>query len=115
MAASVPVKKDITVYKGAAFQMRIVVKNQDGTTRTLTGYTSKMMARVDVDDVATILSLTPTVDTVNGYVDVLITKTQTAALTADSAVWDLWIDNGSSTSPELIAGGGMTIRKAVTQ
>jgi|tagenome__1003787_1003787.scaffolds.fasta_scaffold20203342_1 hypothetical protein len=115
MAADAPAKKNITVFKGTAFKMRIVVQNQNGTARSLIGYSAKMQVRGDVDDVSTVLSLTPTVDTINGYVDVVITKTQTASLTVDAAVWDLWIDNGGSDSPEYIVGGGMTIRKAVTQ
>lgn len=115
MAADAPAKKNITLLKGGAFQMRLVVTNQDGTPRALTGYTSKMQVRADVDDVTALLTITPTVDTANGYVDVLVTKAQTLGLTVESAVWDVWIDNGSSTSPEYIAFGDVTVRKMVTQ
>lgn len=120
MAVNAPAALDFTFYKGAAFKYRIALTNKDNTPRSLTGYTAKMMIRQDVDDAAAALTLTSpssglTVDNANGYIDILVTKTQTAAFVIPSGVWDLWIDNGGTDSPELIVGGGVTIRKAVTQ
>jgi hypothetical protein len=115
MVANTPARVDITIRKGAAFVKRIAVLNTDGTVRDLTGYTAKMQIRQDVDDVATVLSLVPTVTPLSGYVDILITKSQTAAMTIPSGVWDLWIDNGGSDSPEYLAEGGVTVKKMVTQ
>jgi hypothetical protein len=121
MAVSMPAKVDIVLRKGAAFAKRIVVLNVDGSARDLTGYTAKMQIRQDLDDAVASLTLTSTppagltVTAGSGYVDILITKAQTAALTIQSGVWDVWIDNGGSNSPEYLAEGGVTVRKMVTQ
>lgn len=119
MAVNAPAHQDIVILKGGAFKWRIAVTNKDGSARNLTGYQAKMQIRQDVDDAAAVITLTTgsgiTIDFANGYVDILIDKTKTSTLTIPSGVWDVWIDNGGSDSPEYLAAGGVEVRKMVTQ
>jgi hypothetical protein len=115
MGANAPARLNIRINKGGAFSKRIAVVNADGTARNLTGYSAKMQIRQDVDDVVAALTLAPAVVGPSGYVDITITKVQTAALTIQSGVWDLWIDNGGSDSPEYLVEGGVEVKKMVTQ
>jgi hypothetical protein len=115
MAANTPARLDITIHKGAPFIKRIAVTNSDGTVRNLIGFTAKMQIRQDVDDLVEVLTVVPTIVAASGYVDIFLSKAQTAALTILSGVWDVWIDDGTPNSPEYLAQGGVVVQKMVTQ
>jgi hypothetical protein len=119
MATNAPAKEHITIFKGGAFAKRIAVVDINNAARNLTGYSAKMQIRTDVDDVAAVLTLTSgaglTITSLTGLIDIALTKAQTAALTIQAGVWDLWIDNGGIDSPEYLVEGGVVVRKMVTQ
>ena len=90
-------KLNLVMEQGATFSYPLTVS--DATVpRNLTGYTARMQLREDVDSTTVLLSLTtengriiiaPNQVTDPGELTLLVTAVDTAALTFDSAVYDL--------------------------
>lgn len=84
----------------------------------LTGYTARMQLRESVDSEDVLLELTsPTelvLDATAGMITVSMTEAETAALTFDTAVYDLELVSSGGISKRL-AAGKVTVSKEVTR
>ena len=99
---------NITCQQGATFQRQITWTDSAKDPYNLTGYTARMQVRDNVSSNTIIATLsttagntgTITLGGIAGTVDLLISATNTAALTAGQYVYDL----------ELVSGGGVVTR-----
>lgn len=99
---------NITCQQGATFQRQITWTDSARDAYNLTGYTARMQVRANTTSNTVITSLstsagydgTITLGGTAGTVDLLISATNTAALTAGQYVYDL----------ELVSGGGVVTR-----
>lgn len=110
-----PASLDIAVYKGAAFDLVMVCKDEDGVVVDLTGYTAYAEIRAD-EDGAVILNLAPTItDATGGEITIAKTAAQTASLTAGRYRWDLLLKDGSNktTGPYIV--GRALVEPVITQ
>ena len=104
-------KQNLVIEQGATFSFNIEWREPDGTTPVdLTGYTAEMDIRATYDDLTTIIQL----DTTNGRitlggtagtVQLSISATDTAALSFESAVYDLELTAPDGTVTRLMEGG----------
>jgi hypothetical protein len=99
---------NITCQQGATFQRQVTWTDSARDAYNLTGYTARMQVRSDVTSNTIIATLSTTAGNTGtitlggtaGTVDLLISATNTAALTAGQYVYDL----------ELVSGGGVVTR-----
>ncbi len=99
---------NITCQQGATFQRQVTWTDSARDAYNLTGYTARMQVRSDVTSNTIIATLSTTAGNTGtitlggtaGTVDLLISATNTAALTAGQYVYDL----------ELVSGGGVGTR-----
>ena len=109
---------NITCEQGADFIRSIVLKYPDANDPTgqtylnfdLTNYTGRMQIRRKIDDAAHMIELTTANSGIliepgstDGEIQIVMTSTQTAALTS-SGVYDLEIISGSGTVSRVIQG-----------
>ena len=104
-------KQNLVIEQGATFSFNILWTESDGSTPVdLTNYTAEMDIRATYDDPATIIQL----DTTNGRItlggtagtiQLNISATDTAALSFDSAVYDLELTAPDGTVTRLMEGG----------
>lgn len=85
----------------------------------LTSFTARMMIRGSIDDTDPLVTLTTenggiTLGSADGTITLLITATATAALTFDTAVYDLELVDGSGVVTRLLSGN-VTLSKEVTR
>lgn len=98
--------KHLLIEKGATFRFSAIWKNkQTGQPIDLTGYTARMHIRATTDAATTITTMTTenariVLGGTAGTISLYISDTDTAALTAGDAVYDL----------ELVAPGGDVTR-----
>ena len=96
---------DLTIEQGATFSLVITYKDND-TPVSLVGYTARMQVRSTMESATVLIELTTGADArivlggAAGTITMTISATDTAALTAGRAVYDL----------ELISGGGVVTR-----
>ena len=91
-------------------------KDDDGFAIDLTNYTVSGQARVNYSSPDILLDLSPSVvagEETNGYIDINIPATTTAALPIDQAVYDIEIY--SSSDSEKIMSGYIDISPEVTR
>jgi hypothetical protein len=118
-AARAPVRRDITIFKGASYNLNVAIVNADSTARDLTGYAVRMQIRVDVDDASAVgtygvgTGITMGAP-VTGTFAVAIPDTDTVTWIANSYVYDIIIDNGTPSGVEVLLHGGITARKKTT-
>jgi len=96
---------DLIIEEGATYSHDLLLKDAAGAAIDLTGYTARMYIKAAAGDVATLLELTTangriTITPLTGLVSLLISATDTAALTWSKGVYDL----------ELVSGGGFVTR-----
>jgi hypothetical protein len=99
---------NITCQQGATFQRQLTWTDPARDAYNLTGYTARMQVRSNVTSNTIIATLSTTAGNTGtitlggtaGTVDLLISATNTAALTAGQYVYDL----------ELVSGGGVVTR-----
>jgi len=99
---------NITCQQGATFQRQLTWTDSARDAYNLTGYTARMQVRSNVTSNTIIATLSTTAGNTGtialggtaGTVDLLISATNTAALTAGQYVYDL----------ELVSGGGVVTR-----
>lgn len=99
---------NITCQQGATFQRQVTWTDSARDAYNLTGYTARMQVRSNVTSNTIIATLSTTAGNTGtitlggtaGTVDLLISATNTAALTAGQYVYDL----------ELVSGGGVVTR-----
>ena len=115
-------KHNIIIEQGATFSDALIV-NQPGLPTTpmdLTGYDARMMIRVDYADVVPIIALDLTnqrlkiTTPASGRIDRLISATDTALFTFESAVYDLEIQSPDGTVTRLVQGR-VALSKNVTK
>lgn len=102
-------RKDFSIEKGATFSRVISLKNSDDTAVNLTGYTARMKIKAAYSSSSALVEMTTengriTLGGTAGTITLLISATDTAALTAnmeldksvaDPYVYDLELVNGS--------------------
>ena len=99
---------NITCQQGATFQRQVTWTDSARDAYNLTGYAARMQVRANVTSNTVIATLSTTAGSEGtitlggtaGTVDLLISATNTAALTAGQYVYDL----------ELVSGGGVVTR-----
>ncbi len=83
--------------------------------KALSGWTARMDIREDIDDAATLVSLTSpsdiVINTTTAEIQMLISATVTAALDFDGGVYDLELEDGSGNVTPLIAGNVAFIKE----
>ena len=99
---------DFTIEQGATFNLLLTWKINNVAVN-LTNYTARLQARVDVEDIETILTLTTanggiTLGGVLGTISLDQTATQTTLLPAGTYVYDLELIAGSGTVTRLVQG-----------
>jgi hypothetical protein len=98
---------DFTIEQGATFNL-LLTWEINNVAVNLTGYTARLQARVDVQDTATVLSLTTgagiTLGGAAGTISIDQTATQTTALPMGEYVYDLELVSGGGTVTRLVQG-----------
>lgn len=115
-----PGKLALTMYQGATFKRVIRLADSTPEPIDLTGATVRMHVRATISDTATLIELTEAngratvTDAENGEVTLLISATDTAALSFGKAVYDLEIEYSDGTVDRVLAGT-VTLSKEVTR
>lgn len=96
-----PAKHNFYVYRGATFSEQIEWKDESGTPVNLTGFTARMHMRETLEAADPFLTLTTenggiTLGGVAGTIQLLVSATQTTAITATSGVYDLELVSGAN-------------------
>jgi hypothetical protein len=98
---------NFTIEQGATFNLLLTWKINDVPVN-LTGYTARLQARVDIEEVDTILSLTTgagiTLGGALGTISLDQTATQTAVLPNGEYVYDLELIASNGTVTRLVQG-----------
>lgn len=113
---TVPATHDITITRGDSKDMLLTVK-RNGTAIDLTGATVTGQIRETADDATVLCTWTCVLanQTTNiGEVACSLDKTETAAITVTSAVYDIQVDWPSG-NRDTVLYGAVTIRKDVTK
>lgn len=110
---------DIYIEQGATYNQPLVWKDSSGTTVNVTGYTARMQIRKTVDATTIILTLTTengriTVGGSNGLITLLVSATDTAALTSFCGVYDLEVISPTGVVTRLLEGQ-VEVSKEVTR
>jgi len=100
---------NILVDQGSTYTLAVTYKDSSGTAINLTGYTAAMQLRENYDSATAVLSLSsPSTGIVitgaSGLVTITMSATQTAALSADTFLYDLEIASPASVKTRLIQG-----------
>lgn len=100
---------DLTIYVGATFSRRVVWKDGAGALVDLTGYTARMQIRSSVRNPDVLVALTTensgiTLGGTAGTIDLLLTSTQTGAITARAGVYDLELIDSTGVVTRLLQG-----------
>jgi hypothetical protein len=102
-----PGKYNFNAPQGSTFARTLIYKSNDVAVN-LTGYSSRMQVRRNVNDTATLLSLSsPTDITIvgaTGSITINVTASAMAAMPAGSFVYDLEITSSSGVVTRLIEG-----------
>lgn len=99
---------DFTIEQGATFNLLLTWKI-NGTAVNLTGYTARLQARIDVEEIETVLSLTTenggiTLGGALGTISLNRTAAQTTLLPAGTYVYDLELIASNATVTRLVQG-----------
>jgi len=110
---------DITINQGATFELTLTWEDSSGTAINLTGYQARMQVRETYSSSSTIVNITQasgiTLGGAAGTVAILISATDTAALTAPfSGVYDLELVSGAGVVTRVIQGAA-TVTPEVTR
>lgn len=113
----IPGYQDITVIQGATFNP-VLTYSIDGVVVNLTGYTARMQIRPSVDSDTILATLTTEnggilITPLAGQIQLLMSATQTAALSFVVGVYDLEIITGVSV--DRLLQGQVILSKEVTR
>ena len=93
---------DFTVTRGSEFEVRLQLKNEDGSIINLSGYNARGSLKHRYSDTSTLLDLSPTIVSgtdgayyPSGYIDVKLLASQTSGLPIMQGVYDLEIYTGT--------------------
>jgi hypothetical protein len=97
------------VDQGATYTLAVTYKDSSGTAINLTGYTAAMQLRYSYDSATAVLSLSSpsngiVITGASGLVTITISANQTAALSADTFLYDLEITSPTTVKTRLIQG-----------
>ena len=100
---------NILVDQGSTYTLAVTYKDSSGTAINLTGYTAAMQLRENYDSATAVLSLSSpssgiVITGASGLVTITMSATQTAALSADTFLYDLEIASPASVKTRLIQG-----------
>lgn len=109
----------LTIYQGATFNQRLIWQDDTQTPIDLTGYTARMMARASQADADPFLTLTTenggiALGGAAGTIDLYMSDTATAALTAPIGLYDLELESGGGDVTRILQGT-LTISKEITR
>lgn len=109
---------DMCIAQGATFQ-KIITWKSDGALVNLDGYSARMQVRATAEAASPLIELTTqngriTLGGSAGTITLTISATDTAALTAGRAVYDLELVAANGTVKNLI-GGVVTIPRNITR
>ncbi len=109
---------DIVIEQGSTFSHQFIWQNADRNAINLTGYTARMMIREKVTSTTVLVTLTTenggiTLGGVSGTVDLLISATDTAALTILKMVYDLELVTGATVTR--LTEGRCSLSREVTR
>ena len=114
---------NFTIEQGATFTLTLKYKNSDGTPISLAGHAVSMQLRTSISSTTKIIDLTETQGTNDSVInvggtgsneiEVIITATDTAAMTFKDAVYDLEIQSGAEVTRLL--QGKVRLSKEVTR
>lgn len=112
-------RKNLVIEQGATFTLDMVYRQSNGTPVNLTGYSARMQIRLRHESPTALLSFTTQGGSIVlggalGTIVVTATATQTAALPARSAVYDLELVAPDTTVTRLMQGS-VTITPEVTR
>lgn len=106
-------KYNILIQQGADYIQQLTIKQPDGTAVNLTGCTFRGQVRLDFDDVAPVASFVcSAVDLVNGKFKIALSNTVTAALSFNTAVYDVEIVYPSGVVDRIIQGKAVLSKEA---
>tara|TARA_R100000306_G_C4362217_1_gene135845 strand:- start:369 stop:722 length:354 start_codon:yes stop_codon:yes gene_type:complete len=115
-----PATYNFTILQGSTLNKIFTLKNEDGTTFSLTGYTAVMKARQEVATAAAVIgsagsptNLTLTLTVLDGTITMAMTAAQTAALDFSTAVWDMELTIGANVQRWF--QGIITLSKEITR
>lgn len=114
-----PGKYNLKVFQGATFDELFTWKDENGLAIAFTGYTARMQARDDYSAVSPFMNLTTenggiTLGATDGTIHLTMNATATAAITAESGVWDLEMVAPSGAVYRLLQGS-VCVRKEATK
>lgn len=111
-------KHDFIIEKGSTWNPTLTIKNDDNSVFDLTSYQARMDIRSSQAASSTILSLTQlsgiTITASTGQMAISVAASATSAISADSGVYDLEIEDGSGVVTRLMEGN-VIIKDEVTR
>ena len=106
-------KYNILIQQGADFIQQLTIKQPDGTPVDLTGCAFSGMSRLEYDDAQPTATFVCTaVDLPNGKFKITLSHTITAALSFDTACYDVEIVYASGIVDRLIQGNAVLSKEA---
>lgn len=105
-------KLNLLIEQGATFKHALLVKQGTGVAAPpmdLTGYTARMQIRAEIDAATPLIELTTenariTITPLEGKVELLISAADTAALTFETATYDLELISAAGEVTRLVQG-----------
>lgn len=100
---------DLTIEQGATYEKKFIWKDANSVLIPLTGYVARMQVRAVLADAEFLIELTTenggiALGGANGEIDLLISATDTAAITWFTGVYDLELQDGSGKVTRLLEG-----------
>lgn len=110
---------DFTIEQGATFPLICTYKDDAGAAQDLTGFTARMHVRSSVNDPNTLLEATTENGLINiegayGRIELVLSATDTAAITWKRGVYDLEIESPDGEVKRLLKGR-VTVDREVTR
>jgi hypothetical protein len=107
------------IEQGATFGQTLTLKDSSDAVINLTGFSGSMQLRENPDSSTTVLELSTsnsrmTMGGIEGTIELLVSATDTEALTASDGVFDLEITSGAGIVTRLIEGT-YSIRRNITR
>jgi len=109
-----PEKQKHTLYQGATWEWTYIVTDEDKVPLNLTGCTAKLMAREDVEDATTVISVDVVISPLVGEVTFTITPAMTTSGTWTAATFDVEL-YFIGERVEKLAVGSMKLVREVTR
>lgn len=106
---------NITIEKRASFSFSATIRNSDGSPYDLSGRTLYGQIRRNWDNALQADLTVFETDSINGVINVSLTKTQTSNLTLDDSRYDIFADDDLTQHSKKILSGSVTIVENETE